>query len=45
VNRLLFVDPDTLIGWAGGWLPKPDDQVAVWRAPSLSRSESNETPP
>jgi WD40 repeat protein len=42
VNRLLFADQDTLVGWAGWWLPKPDDQVAIWRAPSYSNVPSNE---
>jgi WD40 repeat protein len=44
VNRLLFINHDTLVGWVGQQLPGLNDQVVTWKAPSFAEIKAVESP-
>jgi WD40 repeat protein len=43
VNRLLFIDHDTLVGWVGQQLPGLNDKVVTWKAPSFAEINAAES--
>jgi WD40 repeat protein len=43
LNRLYFVDENTLIGWTGRFVANLEDKVTIWRAPTFSAIQAAES--
>ena len=37
VTRVHFLNADTLVGWIGTFRSHPDDEIAVWTAPTFEQ--------